>query len=894
MESLCLNAFFIPESSDGPFCGSPAQSIPQVNSVLTIRRKSSRNASIKVSTSMNAITVEQDVTRHLPEKSREQLVKRCINASTMLEAKRAHECVLTAALIPDIFVENTLINMYVRCGSIVDAAQVFHSMDERNVFSWTLFLSGLEKYGQPEEAVKLFQKMEQEGGIADNVILVTIIKACTSALSLEDGQGVYGFIVRRGMTPNSFVYNALVDMYAKCGSLSDAMHVFEQIEDKGVVSWNSIISGCILSGQYRLALSFFQVMKSEDVEPDDVTLTCVLKSCGSLNLVEEGIQIHVFILKLGCETSAFIGSTLVDFYSKSGQMNIASQVFNRMIEIDVVTWNTIIAGYASNGQGENALKALRGLLDEGFNPNEITILNILSALIEPWFLDDGRFVHSLAIEFGIELDALVGNSLIDMYGKCQSIDDAVIMFDKLSLKDTISWNTMITAYTEAGLCEQAINLFDAMQKECLSPNEASFVTGLHACSLGTTREAGMAMHAYAVYVGEESNTRVANTLIDMYSKCGCLEEAFYVFDTCQDRDVVSWNGMMTGYVQHGEGPIVLKLLAEMQLEGLKPNEISFIDGLSACANMESLNDAYLIHSDVVKSGLDLDIMVGTTVADMYAKCRSMQDAQDIFDKLPEKASAAWNSIIAGYGDNQGEEEALKLFHAMQLEEVMLDDFTFVGALNACASICALDEGKCIYSQYIKTGYDVNIFVGSALVTMYARCGHVDDARHVFDALTEIDLFLWTVMIAGYAQHGYHQEVFELWEKMQEQGVKPDGTVFVCVLSACSHLGLLDKGLELFSSMILDHSISPTMDHFACYIDLLGRAGCLSEAEHFLERLPLQHDASVWRALLGACKNHGNLEIAKLASNRLLDLEPGDHTAYVFLSDAYASSGDSHI
>lgn len=821
-------------------------------------------------------------------------MQRCINAYSMLEAKGAHECILTAALIPDIFVENTLISMYVRCGSIVDAAKVFQNMHVRNVFSWALILSGYEKYGQPEESIKLFQQMEQEGTIADNVILVTVIKACTRAFSLEQGRGIHGFIVRRGMVPNSFVFNALVDMYAKCGSLTDAMHVFDQIENKCVVSWNSIISGCILLGKHTLALSLFQEMKSMGIDPDEVTLTCVLKSCGSLNIVEEGIQVHLLILKLGYETSAFIGSTLVDFYSKSGQMNIASQVFNRMSEMDVVTWNTIIAGFATHAQGESALKAFRGLLDKGFDPNEVTFMNILNALIEPRFLGHGYFVHALAVELGLEVNPSVGNSLVDMYGKCDSIVDAVIMFDKLSLKDTISWNTMITGYTEAGLCKQAIQVFDSMHGECVSPNEATFVIGLHACSLGTAMEAGMAMHTQAVCVGEDSSTRVLNTLIDMYSKCGCLEEASYVFNSCQDRDVVSWNGMMTGYLQHGQGPIALKLLREMQLEGLKPNVVSYINGLSACANMESLHDGLVTHSDVVKAGLDSDIMVSTTAVDMYAKCRSMQDARDVFNRLPEKASAAWNSIIAGYGDNEGEEEALRLFYAMQLEDVMVDDFTFVGVLNACASMCALEEGKCIYSQYVKMGYDVNIFVGSALVAMYARCGHVEDARHVFDALAELDLFLWTVIIGGYAQHGHHREVFELWEKMQESGVKPDGTIFVSVLSACSHLGLLDKGLEMFSSMILDHGFSPTVDHFASYIDLLGRAGCLSEAEHFLERLPLQHDASMWRSLLGACKNHGNLEIAKLASTRLLDLEPEDHTAYVYLSDAYASSEGSHI
>lgn len=815
-------------------------------------------------------------------------MQRCMNSSTLLEAKVAHECLVTAELIPDVFLENTLISMYVRCGSIGDAAQVFENMNERNVFSWTLILAGYERYGKPQEALELFWQMEQEGVMADDVTLVTVIKACTKAASLEQGKGIHGFIIKCGLMPNTFVLNVLVDMYAKCGSMLDAMHVFEQIDGKNVISWNSIISGCVQSGHHTIALSLFQRMKSVGSEPDEVTLVCILKSCGSLQIVEEGIQIHVDILRSGYEANSYIGSTLVDFYSKIGKIDIASQVFSRMYEPDVVTWNALIAGYASHGQGGNALKAFRVLLQEGVNPDEVTFMNILAGIAEPGFLYNGRFVHAQVIAAGTE-SVSIGNSLIDMYGKCQSVEDAVVVFNKLPLRDTVSWNTMMAGYSEAGLSEEAINLFKTMQEEQTEPNEASFVSALHACALSTASEVGMAIHAQAVFAGQESNTRVGNTLIDFYCKCGRLKDAHHLFDTLQDRDVISWNGMMTGYLQHGDCPTALDLLQGMQLDGLKPNEVSYINGLSACANMESLEHGLVTHSDVVRAGFDADIFVETTIIDMYVKCKSMHDARDVFDKMSEKVTAAWNTMIAGYGDNECEEEALRLFYVMQVEEVIVDDFTFVSILNACASICALDEGKCIYSQYVKSGYTINIFVGSALVDMYAKCGHVEDARHVFDEMPDLDLFLWTVMIAGYAQHGHHQKVFELWEKMQQRGVKPDGTIFVSVLSACSHIGLVDEGLQLFSSMIVDHGIRPTTDHFACFIDLLGRAGCLNEAEHFIKKLPLQPDASVWRTLLGACKSHGNLEIAKLASNCLLNLEPEDPTAYVFLSNTYATS-----
>lgn len=780
--------------------------------------------------------------------------------------------------------------MYVRCGSIADARQVFENMPKRNVFSWTLILAGYEKHGQSEEAVKLFWQMEQQGVIADHVTFVSVLKACTRVTSLEQGKQIHDHIIKCGIKPNAFVFNALVDMYAKCGSMVDAVHVFDHMDERGVVSWNSIISGCVHLGHHMIALNFFQQMKDECLKPDEVTLVCILKSCGCLMGVEEGRQIHIHILESGYEMNPYIGSTLVDFYAKCGHMDIACQVFNRMLERDVVSWNAMIAGYANHGRGEDAFRTYRGFQKEGAKPDEVTFMNILNACVGLGFLEQGRCVHAHAIEVGKECNVSVGNSLIDMYGKCQSLEDAVLMFGKLPDRNIVSWNTMITGYSQAGCNEEAVKLFNRMQKEHVKPNEVTFVSGLHACSLLAGREEGQTIHAQAVNAGHESSIRVGNTLIDMYSKRGHLEDALQVFDMLPNRDVVSWNVMITGYVQHGHSLTAIEMLQEMQQDGLKPNEVSFINGISACASLASLEHGLAIHTDAVKAGYEADMFVGSTIVDMYVKCESMHDARDVFDKMPEKVSAAWNTIIAGYGDNGGEEEALKLFNIMQTEEVMLDEFTFVSILNACASICALEEGKCIYCQYVKVGYSINIFVGSALVDMYAKCGQVEDARHVFDEVQDRDLFLWTVMIAGYAQHGYHQEVFELWEKMQKEGVKPDGTIYVCVLSACSHVGLVDKGLQLFNSMTQDHGISPSIDHFACFVDLLGRAGCLNEAEHFIKKLPIQPDAAVWRTLLGACRNHGNLELAELASSRLLKLEPNDSAAYVFLSNTYAAVG----
>ena len=291
---------------------------------------------------------------------------------------------------------------------------------------------------------------------------------------------------------------------------------------------------------------------------------------------------------------------------------------------------------------------------------------------------------------------------------------------------------------------------------------------------------------------------------------------------------------------------------------------------------------------IVLSKLDLnEIFITSTIIDMYVKCNLISDARILFDKMSIKCTAAWNTIIAGYGDIGDEEEALNLFYTMQTLNEIPDEFTFVSVLNVCASMSALEEGQSLYSLYVKWGYNMNLFIASALVDMHAKCGLVEDARYVFERIKDRDLFLWTVMVSGYAQHGYYQEVLELWEMLLKEGIKPDETIYVSVLSACSHVGMVDKGIQLFNSMVHDHGITPTNDHFACFIDLLGRAGCLNEAEHIIKELPIQPDATVWRTLLGACWNHGNLELAKAASTQLLKLEPQDPAAYVFLSNTYA-------
>lgn len=241
--------------------------------------------------------------------------------------------------------------------------------------------------------------------------------------------------------------------------------------------------------------------------------------------------------------------------------------------------------------------------------------------------------------------------------------------------------------------------------------------------------------------------------------------------------------------------------------------------------------------------------------------------------------------------NEHGESAFKLFCKMQRENITLDESTFASAVGVCAILgAAIEKGKELHASIIKTGFESAFCVRSLLVTMYSKCGSIEDAKEVFDRKPTLDVVLWNAMIASYAQHGYGEQALQLFAQMQCVGLKPNCMTFVSVLSACSHAGLMDEGYHLFNSMISCYQITPTMEDYNCMVDISGRAGHLNEAMEFINKMPVEADAMIWRTLLGACRVHGNLELEKYAAQRILELEPEDSAANVLLSNIYIAAG----
>ncbi|KAL5973067.1 hypothetical protein ACLOJK_039874 [Asimina triloba] len=332
---------------------------------------------------------------------------------------------------------------------------------------------------------------------------------------------------------------------------------------------------------------------------------------------------------------------------------------------------------------------------------------------------------------------------------------------------------------------------------------------------------------------------------------------------------------------------------------LVPDNQIFISVLVTCARSLSFWEGKQIHGQILKSPLaSSDVVVQTAGIHFYVKCRDIHSARLLFDGMPLRASITWNAMISGYASHGRRliayaQEALLLFQAMLLAQMQPTGSTMVGLLSACSHMGVLLVGSCIHGYISKTipFSDKNLFIGTALIDMYSKCGCLNCAMQVFEGINERNALTWTTMIAGLAFHGRGKEALNLLNAMQIDNVVPNEVTFTCLLSACCHTGLVVEGVKVFNIMTSSRfSITPRIQHYGCIVDLLGRAGLIGEAYEFIKKIPLQPDPVLWRALLGACKLHGNVFLGERVGKILLVQQREEEMSdYVALSNIYAST-----
>ncbi|KAL8149880.1 pentatricopeptide repeat-containing protein CRR2, chloroplastic-like [Apium graveolens] len=398
------------------------------------------------------------------------------------------------------------------------------------------------------------------------------------------------------------------------------------------------------------------------------------------------------------------------------------------------------------------------------------------------------------------------------------------------------------------------------------------------------------VHSQVVVTGLLENLFVTNKLLYLYVQYKNVSDAYELFDRMSERDPYTWSVMVGGFAKIGDYMNCFGTFREYVRTGEYPDNYTLPNVIRACRDTMNVNMGRLVHNVVCKFGLDLDQFVVAALVDMYAKCRVLDDARRLFDGMVKKDLVSWTVMIGACVELSDASEALVLFDRMREEGVMPDKVTMVTVVNACAKLGVMYKARLVHDFISSRKISEDVILGTALIDMYAKCGSVDCAREIFDRMREKNVISWSAMIAAYGYHGEGRKALDLLPMMLSNGIIPNRITFVSLLYACSHAGLVEDGLRLFSVMKEEYSLRPDVKHYTCMVDLLGRAGRLDQAMKLIEEMNIEKDEGLWSSLLGACRIYGHTELAEKAAQSLLELQPQSPSSYVLLSNIYAKAG----
>lgn len=502
-------------------------------------------------------------------------------------------------------------------------------------------------------------------------------------------------------------------------------------------------------------------------------------------------------------------------------------------------------------------------------------------------------IHARAIVLGISGNPAFATSLIGAAAPA-SLTYAHRVFDAAPNRDAYMWNTLLRVHTHVpNSAADALALYKQMRAASVAPDHYTYPIVLPVCALVRAPRLGRAAHGDAVRFALAGNGFVRSALIAMYFHEGAVSDAERVFvESGNDgsRTVVSWTAMVAGYAQNCFFGEAIAMFGNMVAEGVLPNEITLISFLPCLHGPELLSAGQMVHGFVVKLGYDANVPLVNALIAMYGKCGKMAMAAVLFNGMTSRSLISWNTMVAMHEQYGDAIQAIKFFHRMLTEKVGFDCVTLVSVLSACARSGALEMGKWVHELARSHGLDTDARIGNVLVDMYAKCGEIAHAREVFDCLCEQGVVSWSTMISAYANHGEPEEALNLFSRMKSEGMRPNSFTFTAVLVACGHSGLVDEGLKHFNSILTDYQMSPALEHYACIVDLLGRAGRLVEAYEIIKGMSMYPDKCVWGAFLGGCRLHGKLELAEFVTKDLFESGFIDVTFYVLMSNMYFEAG----
>ncbi|KAI3992286.1 hypothetical protein MKX01_030007 [Papaver californicum] len=661
-------------------------------------------------------------------------------------------------------------------------------------------------------------------------------------------------------------------------------------------SSNEYICSLCRQNLFREALQAFDylIQSKTHFHFNPTTYTHLISASSSLRSLQFGREVHHhMMMKSNFQTDIILQNHLLNMYGKCGSLEDARNVFDKMVVRNLVSWTSIIAGYSQNRREIEAIDLYFHMRRSGISPDHFTFGNILKVCSGLSDIELGRQFHASVIKTGYGLEPIAQNALVAMYTKFIRIDDALILFDEISeKKDIVLWGSMVGGLAQQGCPVEALQLFKEMlSMGGLFPNEFLFSSAVSACSSLFQLEYGKQLHSLSIKFGLGRDVFAGCSLSNFYAKCGSLYSARMAFNQIQNPDLVAWNAIIAGFAYSGAVNEAMKCFSQMRHSGFIPNEITILGLLWVATSPPTLTQGQQLHSYIIKTGFNLDVRICNTLLTMYAKCSDLSKVFHFFEEMKNAVDlVSWNAVLTACLQHNQVNDVFRLLKFMHSSQYKPDEITVCNVLGACSSLASLEMGNQVHGYAMKSGLETEILVSNGLIDMYTKCGALESARNLFEAMRSPDVVSWSSLIVAYAQFGYGDEALKLFETMRSLGVKPNHVTYVGVLSACSRVGLIEEAFHHYRTMEAEYGIIPTKEHCSCIVDLLARAGGLEEAEKFINQMHFHPDSIMWKTLLAACTAQKNVKIGKRAADGILKLDPSSSAAHVLLCNIYASTG----
>ncbi|XP_010498238.1 PREDICTED: pentatricopeptide repeat-containing protein At1g18485 [Camelina sativa] len=764
-------------------------------------------------------------------------------------------------------------------------------------------ISSFCETGNLDESFRLVQEFagDDDESSSDTFLLVRealelLLQASGKRKDIGIGRKIHQLVSGSTRLRNDDVLcTRVITMYAMCGSPDDSRLVFDALPRKNLFQWNAVISSYSRNELYHELLEMFIKMISKtDLLPDNFTFPCVIKACAGIPDVGIGLAVHGLVLKTGLVEDVFVGNALVSFYGAHGFVSHALKLFDIMPERNLVSWNSMIRVFSDNGFSEESFLLLGEMMEEGeFIPDVATVVTVLPVCARERDLGVGKGVHGWAVKLNLDKELVVNNALMDMYSKCVCITDAQMIFKLNNNKNVVSWNTMVGGFSAEGDIHGTFDLLRQMQAESedVRVDNVSILNAVPVCINESVLRSLKELHCYSLKQEFIHDELVANAFVSSYAKCGSQSYAQRVFYGIRSKTVNSWNALIGGYAQNSDPRLSVDAYLQMKYSGLLPDFFTVCSLLSACSQLKSLRLGKEVHGFIIRNRLERDLFVYMSVLSLYIHCKELCKVQVLFDAMEDKSLVSWNTVITGYLQNGFPERALGHFRQMVLYGIQPCEISMMTVFGACSLLPSLRLGREAHAYVLKRLLEQNAFIACSMIDFYAKNGSITQSLKVFHGLKDKNGASWNAMIMGYGIHGLAKEAINLFEEMQRTGHNPDDLTFLGVLTACNHSGLIHEGLRYLDQMKSSFGIKPNLKHYACIIDMIGRAGQLDKALRVAEEeMSEEPDVGILNSLLSSCRIHGKLEIGEKIAAKLFELEPEKPENYVLLSNLYAGLG----